>query len=214
MKSRLNCVISVTFNCILWYKSTLNEGYLFSLLAPPPCHEETFHLIIWNKLRIVWVNLLSFFLTSWKHPAQIFENVALGEFENNWKFKVDFYLWVLNNYSLKLYLFVSGFYLVSDILPVFDSTNFFAVFFLGKESHPFSASHHQYTLYFKKMCQRNNVYKTERSVTRRPADLVTKENMKEIAQKYVMVQICIFFGWSDAKYSSKIVAKRKLGIKS
>ncbi|XP_015760439.1 PREDICTED: poly [ADP-ribose] polymerase 12-like [Acropora digitifera] len=53
----------------------------------------------------------------------------------------------------------------------------------GKESHPFSASHHQYTLYFKKMCQRNNVYKTERSVTRRPADLVTKENMKEIAQK-------------------------------
>ena len=102
---------------------------------------------------------------------------------------------------------------MSQIFYLSLTPQIFLLCFLGKESHPFSASHHQYTLYFKKMCQRNNVYKTERSVTRRPADLVTKENMKEIAQKYVMVQNCTFFGWSDAKYSSKIVAKRKLGIK-
>ena len=118
---------------------------------------------------------------------------------------------LFRSYSLKLYLFDfslnSGFYLVSDILPVSLTPQILLFCFLGKESHPFSASNHKYTLYFKKMCQRNDVYKTKRSVRRRPADLVTKENMKEIAQKYVMIQCMFFFWWSPTKYSSKIMAK-------
>ena len=58
-------------------------------------------------------------------------------------------------------------------------------FFLGKKEHSFSASHHRYTLNFKKMYQRNDVHKTKRLVRRRPADLVTKQNMKDVAQMYV-----------------------------
>ncbi|XP_068754720.1 protein mono-ADP-ribosyltransferase PARP12-like [Montipora capricornis] len=53
----------------------------------------------------------------------------------------------------------------------------------GNEKHSFSASHHSYTLYFKRMYQQNDVHKTKRPVRRRPADLVTKQNMKELAQK-------------------------------
>ena len=58
-------------------------------------------------------------------------------------------------------------------------------FFLGKKEHSFGAAHHRYTLNFKKMYQRNDVHKTKRLVRRRPADLVTEQNMKEVAQKYV-----------------------------
>ena len=53
--------------------------------------------------------------------------------------------------------------------------------FLGKDTHPFSASHHQYTLDFKKWCQKNDKYTTERPVRRRPAEFVSKQNMAEIA---------------------------------
>lgn len=117
---------------------------------------------------------------------------------------------------MKLYLFDfslnSGFYLVSDILPVSLTPQILLFCFLGKESHPFSASNHKYTLYFKKMCQRNDVYKTKRSVRRRPADLVTKENMKEIAQKYVMIQCMFFFGGVLPNIQAKLWPK-KIGNK-
>lgn len=63
------------------------------------------------------------------------------------------------------------------------------------------------------MCQRNNVYKTERSVTRRPADLVTKENMKEIAQKYVMVQNCTFLGGVMQNIQAKLWQKENWALK-
>lgn len=56
--------------------------------------------------------------------------------------------------------------------------------FLGKDSHSFSAGHHTYILYFDKMFQRNTKFLTERNVTRRP-EFVAKDQMKEIAQKYV-----------------------------
>ncbi|XP_068754719.1 protein mono-ADP-ribosyltransferase PARP12-like [Montipora capricornis] len=53
----------------------------------------------------------------------------------------------------------------------------------GYEKHSFSASHDSYTLYFKKMYQQNDVHKTKQPVRRRPADLVTEQYMKEVAQK-------------------------------
>lgn len=62
------------------------------------------------------------------------------------------------------------------------------------------------------MCQRNDVYKTKRSVRRRPADLVTKENMKEIAQKYVMIQCMFFFGGVLPNIQAKLWQK-KIGNK-
>ena len=57
------------------------------------------------------------------------------------------------------------------------------VFFLGKDTHPFSASHHQYTLDFKRWCQKNNKYKTERPVRRRPAEFVSKHNIADIVSQ-------------------------------
>ena len=57
-------------------------------------------------------------------------------------------------------------------------------FFLEKDCHSFSASHHRYTLSFKGWYQQNDVHKTKRPVRRRPADFVTKQNMKDIAQRY------------------------------
>ena len=120
-------------------------------------------------------------------------------------------------FELILILFVFslnlGFYLVLGILPVSLTPQILLFCFLGKESHPFSASNHQYTLYFKKMCQRNDVYKTKRSVRRRPADLVTKENMKEIAQKYVIIQ-CMFFLVEWYQIFKQNCRKKKLGIES
>ena len=56
-------------------------------------------------------------------------------------------------------------------------------FFLGKDTHPFSASHHQYTLDFKRWCQKNVKYKTERPVRRRPAEFVSKHNMADIVSQ-------------------------------
>ena len=53
------------------------------------------------------------------------------------------------------------------------------------DCHSFSASHHRYTLYFKGWYQQNDVHKTKRPVRRRPADFVTKQNMKDIAQRHV-----------------------------
>ncbi|KAJ7379580.1 polymerase, member 12 [Desmophyllum pertusum] len=52
-----------------------------------------------------------------------------------------------------------------------------------KDSHSFSASHHKYTLYFKGWYQQNDVHKTKRPVTRRPAEFVNKQNMKDISQR-------------------------------
>ena len=52
------------------------------------------------------------------------------------------------------------------------------------DCHSFSASHHRYTLNFKGWYQQNDVHKTKRLVRRRPADFVTKQNMKDIAQRY------------------------------
>ena len=52
--------------------------------------------------------------------------------------------------------------------------------FLGKDTHPFSAGHHHYTLYFKDWCQQNDVHRTKRPVRRRPAEFVSKEKMKDI----------------------------------
>ena len=52
------------------------------------------------------------------------------------------------------------------------------------DCHSFSASHHRYTLYFKGWYQQNDVHNTKRRVRRRPADFVTKQNMKDIAQRY------------------------------
>lgn len=54
---------------------------------------------------------------------------------------------------------------------------------LGKDTHPFSAGHHHYTLHFKEWCQENDVHRTKRSVRRRPAEFVSKENMKDIEQR-------------------------------
>lgn len=50
----------------------------------------------------------------------------------------------------------------------------------GKDTHPFGASHHQYTLNFKRWCQKNDKFKTERPVRRRPAEFVSKQNMTDI----------------------------------
>ena len=58
------------------------------------------------------------------------------------------------------------------------------IFILGKESHSFSAGHHQYTLHFKKWYQKNDVHKTNRPVRRRPAEFVSKQNMQHIAQRW------------------------------
>ena len=55
--------------------------------------------------------------------------------------------------------------------------------FVGKDTHPFSAGHHHYTLHFKEWCQQNDVHKTKRTVRRRPAEFVSKENMKDIVQR-------------------------------
>ncbi|XP_073253275.1 protein mono-ADP-ribosyltransferase PARP12-like [Porites lutea] len=49
-----------------------------------------------------------------------------------------------------------------------------------KDSHSFSVSHRQYTLYFKGWYQQNDANKTKRPVRRRPAEFVTKQNMDEI----------------------------------
>lgn len=54
-----------------------------------------------------------------------------------------------------------------------------------KDSHSFSASHHKYTLYFKGMYQQNDTHRTKRPVRRRPAEFVNKQNMKDIAQRYL-----------------------------
>ena len=65
--------------------------------------------------------------------------------------------------------------------------------FLGKDTHPFSASHHQYTLDFKKWCQKNDKYTTERPVRRRPAEFVSKQNMAEIAaQRWLYNNVVMF----------------------
>ena len=65
--------------------------------------------------------------------------------------------------------------------------------FLGKDTHPFSASHHQYTLDFKKWCQKNDKYTTERPVRRRPAEFVSKQNMAEIAaQRWLYYNVVMF----------------------
>ena len=55
--------------------------------------------------------------------------------------------------------------------------------FVGKDTHAFSAGHHRYTLHFKEWCQQNDVYKTKRPVRRRPAEFVSKENMKDFVQR-------------------------------
>ena len=67
--------------------------------------------------------------------------------------------------------------------------SFHLFFFVDKDCHSFSASHHHYTLYFKGWYQQNDVHKTKRPVRRRPADFVTKQNMKDIAQRYCTLKM-------------------------
>ena len=59
---------------------------------------------------------------------------------------------------------------------------------LGNDSHPFSASHHKYTMYFKLWHQQNDKHGTLRCVRRRP-EFVSKEGMVEIAKRYIQCNI-------------------------
>ena len=61
-------------------------------------------------------------------------------------------------------------------------------FLLGNDCHSFTALHQRYTLYFKGWYQQNDVHKTKRLVRRRPAEFVTKQNMKDIAHRYLNSQ--------------------------
>lgn len=74
---------------------------------------------------------------------------------------------------------MSLFFLECVSHPTYHRCNSFA----GKDTHAFSAGHHHYTLHFKEWRQQNNVHKTKRPVRRRPAEFVSKENMKDIVQR-------------------------------
>ena len=77
------------------------------------------------------------------------------------------------------------FHLVFLLLDFKTPSNIIVIFLSEIESHSFSASHHKYTLFYKEWYQKNDVYKTQRPVRRRPAEFVTKQNMKDIAQRYL-----------------------------
>ena len=84
-------------------------------------------------------------------------------------------------------------------------------FFLGKDTHPFSASHHQYTLEFKRWCQKNNKYKTERPVRRRPAEFVSKHNIADIvSQRWLYYNFAMFEStrWGGEVYFSRAKLQR------
>ena len=71
-----------------------------------------------------------------------------------------------------------------------EQFNSFQLFsFLDKDFYSFSALNQSYTVYFNRWYQQNDVNKTKRPVRRRPAEFVTKQKMKDIAQRYCTLKL-------------------------